>query len=80
MFPLVPVVLHAFVIMMLNTLYRNIAEWLTTLENHRTDHHFNNSLIVKRIFFESFDCYIALFYLAFCKFDITALRTDLSAL
>lgn len=96
--PMLPVVLHALVIMGVNTLYRIIAEWLTALENHRykfmmcnialhlnpiyvrTDHDFNNSLIVKRIFFESFDCYIALFYLAFCKFDINALRTDLFGL
>jgi len=64
----------------LNTLYRSIAEWLTALENHRTDNDHNNSLIIKRIFFECFDCYIALFYLAFFKCDINALRTDLFGL
>jgi hypothetical protein len=78
--PLAPVVLHAIVIMGLNSVYRHIAEWLTTLENHRTDHDYNNSLILKRIFFDGFDCYIALFYLAFCKFDINALRNDLFGL
>jgi hypothetical protein len=78
--PLAPVVLHAVVIMGLNTIYRHIAEWLTTLENHRTDRDYQNSLILKRIFFDGFDCYIALFYLAFCKFDINALRNDLFGL
>lgn len=78
--PLAPVVLHAMVIMALNTIYRYIAEWLTTLENHRTDRDYNNSLVLKRIFFDGFDCYIALFYLAFCKFDIIALRNDLFGL
>jgi hypothetical protein len=33
--PLLPVVVHAMVIMGVNTLYRIIAEWLTALENHR---------------------------------------------
>lgn len=78
--PLAPVVLHAVVIMGLNTIYRHIAEWLTTLENHRTDREYQNSLILKRILFDGFDCYIALFYLAFCKFDINALRNDLFGL
>lgn len=78
--PLAPVVLHAVVIMGLNTIYRHIAEWLTSLENHRTDREYQNSLILKRIFFDGFDCYIALFYLAFCKFDINALRNDLFGL
>ena len=48
MLPFVPVVLHALVIMLLNTCYRHIAELLTSLENHRTDTHYNNSLLVKR--------------------------------
>jgi hypothetical protein len=66
--------------MILNTIYRGIAEWLTEKENHRTARSHNNSLIVKRIFFEGFDCYVALFYLAFCQFDFVGLRTDLFGL
>jgi hypothetical protein len=46
--PFVPVVLHALVIMLLNTAYRHVAEYLTTLENHRTDESFQNSLLIKR--------------------------------
>lgn len=78
--PMIPVVLHAIGIMGLNGLYRHVAEWLTELENHQTDRDHNNSLIVKRILFEAFDCYIGLFYLAFCQFDIVGLRNDLFGL
>ena len=56
---------HACVIMALNTAYRHVAEWLTELENHKTEHAHERSLVYKRFLFEAFDCYIALFYIAF---------------
>ena len=33
--------------------------------------------MLKRFFFEAFDTYIALFYLAFVQFDVRRLRTEL---
>eukprot|EP00052_Salpingoeca_macrocollata_P021836 m.188162 g.188162 ORF g.188162 m.188162 type:complete len:701 (+) comp21639_c0_seq2:33-2135(+) len=78
---LVPVVLHSMVILFLNQfIYRRIAEALSEWENHRTEQDFENSLIVKRFLFEAFDCYIALFYLAFYECDVIRLRSELQAL
>jgi Calcium-activated chloride channel len=56
------------------------AEKLTALENHRTAHAHRTSLIFKRICFEAFDCYIALFYLAFWQCDVLKVRAELKAL
>jgi len=40
----------------------------------------DNSLIVKRFLFEAFDCYIALFYIAFELRDVDRLRVELVSL
>jgi hypothetical protein len=77
---LVPVLLHTFVIMLLNTSYRHVAGWLTHQENHQWRHEFEASLIYKRFLFEAFDCYIALFYVAFYELDIVKLRGELVSL
>jgi len=74
---LVPTILHVLTIMQLNNLYRLVAEWLTDGENHRLEHEHENALIFKRVFFEAFDCYIALFYIAFFQFDVVRLRVEL---
>ena len=72
------VVLHVAVILNLNNLYQSIAHWLTDLENPRTELEYENNVIIKRFFFEAFDCYIALFYLAFFQFDVVRLRLELT--
>ena len=78
---LIPVVIHAIIIMILNQLiYSRIANVLTEWENHKTDEDFENSLILKRFLFEAFDCYISLFYLAFFELDIIRLRSELMGL
>lgn len=76
-FSFIPVVLHVVVIMILNMIYRSVAEWLTDLENHETEAQHENSLIFKRFFFEACDAYFALFYLAFYERDIGKLRGEL---
>lgn len=77
---LIPVVLHSFGILMLNMLYRSIAEWLTEIENHRTESEHESAVVLKRFLFEAFDCYIPLFYLAFWELDADLLRAELVAL
>ena len=76
----VPVVLHVVVILNLNSLYQSIAHWLTDLENPRTQQEYADSVVLKRFGFESFDCYIALFYLAFVQMDVVRLRVELVSL
>jgi anoctamin-10 len=75
----IPVVIHAVSILTLNTIYRRIAKKLTDWENHKLQTDYDNSLILKRFLFEAFDCYIALFYLAFYACDVDRLRMELIA-
>jgi anoctamin-10 len=75
----IPVVLHSAGIFSLNKVYRKVATWLTEFENHKTEDAFQNSLNLKRFLFECFDCYIALFYLAFYERDVERLRMELVA-
>lgn len=73
----VPVVLHIACIFTMNLIYRWIAEHLTDWENHETHRSHRNSLVLKRFLFEAFDCYVALFYLAFYERDVHRLRLEL---
>jgi anoctamin-10 len=75
----IPVLIHVFCILLLNTCYREIAKKLTDLENHATQDAYDNSLILKRFLFEAFDCYVVLFYLAFYERDVDRLRIELVA-
>ncbi|XP_065183783.1 anoctamin-8-like [Sycon ciliatum] len=77
---LVPTIAHSVVISILNTVYRSIAFRSTNFENHRTVEEWEKSFIVKRVIFEAFDCYLALFYIAFYRFDVVALRNELVGL
>lgn len=78
--PLIPTILHVLVIGHLNGFFRKIAEMLTTWENHRTESEHEDSLVMKRFFFEAFDSYIALFYVGFFMQDARKLRSELVSL
>jgi len=75
-----PVILHSMVILYLNKIYSYIAKWLTELENHKVVAVHEASLGIKRFLFEGFDCYIALFYVAFFMRDVNRLRSELVGL
>ena len=76
---LLPVGLHVICILTLNSIYRVVAKALTSWENHETNIDHRNSLVLKRFLFEAFDCYVALFYLAFYERDVNRLRMELIA-
>ncbi|KAF0695410.1 Aste57867_13759 [Aphanomyces stellatus] len=78
--PYIPTTIHCSCILGLNLVYRGIAMQLTDWENHKTIEEFDDALILKRFLFEAFDCYIALFYLAFCQLDVVLLRNELVSL
>lgn len=79
--PLVPILIHIGIIVTLNqVIYRRIAVALTRYENHRLAHQHRASLVIKRFLFEAFDCYIALFYLAFWHLDIMKVRMELQGM
>ncbi|XP_028413837.1 anoctamin-8-like [Dendronephthya gigantea] len=77
---LIPTVAHSIVINILNTIYRSIATRCTDFENHRTESEWGRSLIVKRVAFEAFDCFLPLFYIAFYQLDVVNLRRELLGL
>lgn len=74
---LIPVVIHVLCINILNSTYRTISSWLTDLENHETEVSHHDSFVLKRFLFEAFDCYVALFYLAFYERNVDRLRMEL---
>jgi len=77
---MVPTLSHSIVINILNRLYRYVSTLCTDLENHRTELQWNSSLIIKRVLFELFDCYLPLFYIAFYQLNIISLRRELIGL
>lgn len=74
---LIPVALHVLSIFLLNSMYRLVATALTRWENHETKPAYYNSLVLKRFLFEAFDCYVALFYLAFYERNVDRLQAEL---
>lgn len=78
--PFIPTIVHSLTILLLNTIYRDIATKLTNWENHKFDQDYENALILKRFIFEAFDCYIALFYLAFLQTDFQLVQLELQSL
>lgn len=47
---------------------------------NRTERDWDNSLIIKRVLFEVFDCFLPLFYIAFYQLNVVALRRELVGL
>lgn len=77
---MVPTITHSVVINILNKIYRNVATTCTDFENHRTEQEWNSSVIIKKVLFELFDCYLPLFYIAFYQLNIISLRRELIGL
>ena len=76
----IPKVFLATSIPILNHLYEKIATKLNHLENHRSEESHNNNLIVKLIFFQFINSFLALFYVAFYLGDFDRLNELLTAI
>jgi hypothetical protein len=59
--------LNGLFISLSNMLYAKAARHLTEWENHRTQSDFDDALIVKTMFFQFVNSYVALYYIAFIK-------------
>ena len=75
-----PSVVYSIVIFLSNAAYRPLAQRLTEYENHRTESEHLNHLVLKILFFDSFNCFGALFYVAFWMQSVKRLRADLASL
>lgn len=58
---------NAVQILVLNMVYRIIAQKLNELENHRTDSEFENHLVIKVFLFQFCNSFASFFYIAFVK-------------
>ena len=59
--------LNLIIIVVFGSTYQAIAEWLTELENHRTETEWWDSMIVKNFLFQFVNNYFVLFYFAYLK-------------
>ncbi|BHF65766.1 hypothetical protein SprV_0200877900 [Sparganum proliferum] len=74
----IPSILHPLLVNVMNQIvFRQIAEYLTEMENHKTQASWDHSLIVKRFLFEAVDAYACPAYLGFILVDWAALRSML---
>lgn len=76
----VPSILYAIVIEVMNRIYRYVAEYLTSWENHRLESSYQNHLILKVLVFNFLNCFSSLFYIAFVLQDMSLLRQSLATL
>ncbi|XP_067888676.1 anoctamin-10 [Heterodontus francisci] len=75
-----PSVIYALVIEIMNRIYRQAAEYLTSWENHRLESSYQNHLVLKVLLFNFINCFASLFYIAFILQDMKLLRQNLAAL
>ncbi|XP_071496822.1 anoctamin-10-like [Diadema antillarum] len=77
---LIPSILYAVVIIIINSIYRKIASFLNDWENHRLQSAHENNLILKLVVFDFSNCFMCLFFIAFYQQDMVKLRKYLSTL
>lgn len=77
---LLPTILHVVLVSILSKFYKNVSEWTSKHEFHKTYLDYENSLIVKRFFFEMFNTFTDFIYIGFIRLDIEGLKKVLLAL
>ncbi|KAM3130361.1 hypothetical protein pb186bvf_017564 [Paramecium bursaria] len=73
-------ILVILLIFYINLLYTRVCINSTRRENHKTNLHFQNSVILKRFIFELINRFFHLFYIAFVEYDILTLQDLLTKL
>ncbi|XP_022082419.1 anoctamin-10-like isoform X2 [Acanthaster planci] len=77
---LLPSMIYAVAIVVINKFYRQLASYLNDWENHRLNSTHENNLIMKLIVFDFANCFMALFYVAFYQQDMVRLQKYLATL
>lgn len=80
LFNVLPNVLMALAIGILDDLHKYVAYWLNDKENFRLEETYHNNLLVKILVFKSVNSFLALFYVAFYLQDLYLLRDNLSGI
>lgn len=68
------------IVIKVNDLYTIVSRRSTERENHRTNHDFTSSLVIKRFIFDLINRFTHFFYIAFVIYDLKSLKTMLSTL
>ncbi|PRP82580.1 hypothetical protein PROFUN_04885 [Planoprotostelium fungivorum] len=77
---LLPTIVYSALVPVLNVAYTTLAVKLNDWENHRTESAHDNAQIIKLILFWFINSYLSLFYIAFVRADVAALRAQLASL
>lgn len=77
---IIPTLLHVIIIALINSFYKEICLETTKSEYHKTLSEFENSLIIKRFIFETFNAFTDFTYISFIILDIEGLRKALTSL
>ncbi|XP_043212911.1 anoctamin-8-like isoform X1 [Amphibalanus amphitrite] len=75
-----PKILMAFVIGVMENIYKKVAVWLNEFENYRLEESYQNHLIVKLALFQFVNSFASLFYIAFYLQDMERLKRQLGTL
>lgn len=65
---------------LLKSLSRGNIDSLWSILSSRTFREWHSALVVKRVCFECFDCFMPLFYIAFYQLDVVTLRAEIVSL
>lgn len=68
------------IILKINEIYMAISSKSTKRENHRTNHDFNSSLVIKRFIFDLINRFTHFLFIAFVILDIESLKSLLGSL
>ncbi|XP_039279552.1 anoctamin-10 isoform X2 [Nilaparvata lugens] len=79
-FHMLPSIIYAGLIYVMNLAYRRFANFLTEWENHRTQSQFDRHRVTKLVLFEFVNNFMSLFYIAFVIQDMEMLRSQLATL
>lgn len=72
-----PSIVYSIFVIIADSIFRKLAEFLTELENHRLESSFQNHLIVKILLFTFTNNFLILFYIAFYQQNIPLLQKTL---
>ncbi|XP_022647193.1 anoctamin-8-like isoform X2 [Varroa destructor] len=77
---MLPKVLFALIIPLMDSVYKKVAVWLNDKENYRLEETYENHLIMKISVFQFVNSFLSLFYIAFYLQDMDKLKDQLAAL
>ncbi|CAG7816666.1 unnamed protein product [Allacma fusca] len=79
-FVMLPSIVYAGLVWLMNFYYRRLANYLTEWENHRTQSQFERNRVTKLVLFEFVNNFMSLFYIAFYIQDFEMLKQQVTVM